>query len=140
MAPILGLRGQVNRITFSNMKILNKKQSFSKTNNFKRLIIVFGACLGLFTISSFDSWNLTNETSKVQGVEACTSEKASVKILELNIDAEPKTIMHHNFIASFLLQESSFERKNKKSKEQNNFFSHLKQLHKMLITQALGSF
>ena len=124
------------------MKYTNKKQIFSKTDYFKSLIIVFGTCLGLLTISSFDNWKSSDEQSIVQGtqeIKDCALEAHSATTTENCNLTESRTIIHHNFIASYLLQESSFERKNKKSKIQSDLFSHLKQLHKIIITQTLGS-
>lgn len=124
------------------MKFNIKKQTISKKDHIRSLLLVFGACLGLFTVSSFNSWNSAPETLPVEDVKelvSCNSEAQSSRFVEINDTIEPKAIMHRNFIASYLLQESSFERKSKKTNQQHNFFSHLKQLRKIIGTQTFGS-
>ncbi|MCK5467582.1 MAG: hypothetical protein KAI99_03715 [Cyclobacteriaceae bacterium] len=122
----------------------NQQPISPKANRIKNFIIVFGVCLSLFTISSFDNWISVTQASVVQEIQELKDSKTEElpnNIEEICITQhEPKLKTHHNFIASYLLQESSFERKNKKSKEQGGFLSHLKQLHKIIITQTLGLF
>jgi hypothetical protein len=122
----------------------NHKQISPKANRIKNFIIVFGVCLSLFTILSFNNWKSVTQASVAQEIHElkdCKSGELPNNIKgKCVVQHEQKLKTHHNFIASYLLQESSFERKNKKSKEQGGFLSHLKQLHKIIITQALGSF
>lgn len=122
----------------------NQKHIFPKSNRVKNLVIVFGVCISLFTISSFNNWISATEASialEIQELKECKSGQSPSNVEEIRATPyEPKLKGHHNFIASYLLQESSFERKNKKFKEQSDFLGHLKQLHKIIITQTLGTF
>ena len=45
---------------------------------------------------------------------------------------------HHNFIASYLLHESAFERKNKKSKEHSKLLGNIIQFHKFIISHTFN--
>ena len=126
------------------MKTSNKKHIFLATNRFKNSVIVTGVCLSIFMILSFNNWISSTEASVVQNIQRLEEIKPEgqlqntkeIAVAQRNI----KFKTHHNFIASYLLQESSFKRKNKKSEEHQNFVSHLKQLHKIIITQTLRSF
>ena len=126
------------------MKSSNQKHIFPKTNRFKNSVIVTGVCLSFFMILSFNNWISSTEASVVQDIKKLEEIKPEgqlqntkeISVAQRNL----KLKTHHNFIASYLLQESSFERKNKKSEEHQNFVSHLKQLHKIIITQTLRSF
>ena len=126
------------------MKSSNQKHIFPTTNRFKNSVIVTGVCLSFFMILSFNNWISSTEASVVQNIQRLEEIKPEgqlqntkeIAVAQRNI----KFKTHHNFIASYLLQESSFERKNKKSEEHQNFVSHLKQLHKIIITQTLRLF
>ena len=126
------------------MKSSNQEHIFQRTNRFKNLVILFGVCLSLFMILSFNNWIMVTQASVAQEVQKFEEDKPEgqlqntkeIAVAQRNI----KFKTHHNFIASYLLQESSFKRKNKKSEEHQNFVSHLKQLHKIIITQTLRLF
>lgn len=143
MAPILVKKNrQANNM--SHMVSSNQKHIFTKTNRFKNVVIFFGLCLSLFMISFCNNWIFSTETSitrEIQELKDCKSEELPGNVEELHVTSqELKLKTHQNFIASYLLQESSFERKNKMSKEEGGFLSHLKHLHKIIISKTLGSF
>lgn len=115
-------------------------QTLRHTNYLKNLIVVFGVCLSLFTITSFNNWSSSEDTSLAQSSQGIVEDKALNKNETPAAQQEQKFRTHHNFIASYLLQESSFERKVNKTEEKGDFFSNLKQLHKVIISHTLGSF
>ncbi len=119
----------------------NNNQTLKHTNHLKNLIVVFGACLSFLTVTSFNNWASSDDASIAQGSQYIVEEDQVINEKETSApQQEQKYRAHHNFIASYLLQESSFERKIKKTEEKGNFISNLKQLHKVIITQTLGSF
>ena len=140
----LGNRKIDDRITMLQMKSSNQEHIFQRTNRFKNLVIVFGVCLSLFMILSFNNWISSTEASVAQDIQKLEEIKPERQLQNTKeiavVKGNLKLKTHHNFIASYLLQESSFERKNTKSKEQQNLVGHLKQLHKIIITQALRLF
>lgn len=111
----------------------------SQTNRIKNLVIVFGVGLNIFALSSINNW-------KIKSVDSNFSNEIEMKInkpessIEKLITAkkELKIKTHHNFIASYLLQGSSIERKITKSKFKRDIFTSIKRLHKIVITQAIG--
>lgn len=117
-----------------------KKQRILQMNHLKNYILVFGVCLCFLTITSFNNWSSSDNTACSQVVQ-CELENQSKNVQKtLVAPKETKFKARHNFIASYLLQESSFERKTKNTEEKGSFFSNLKQLHKIIISQTLGSF
>lgn len=118
----------------------NKNQKLKDTNYLKKLIVVFGVCLSLLTVTSFSNWSSSDDEPIAQGSYCIVEDQAINEKDQPPAQQEQKFRTHHNFIASYLLQESSFERKIKKTEERGDFFSNLKQLHKVIITQTLGSF
>jgi hypothetical protein len=122
------------------MILENQKQTLSKTNHTKNFIILFGACICLLTITSFNNWISSNEANATQGIQCTLETQVKIDKDTPSLKEEQKFKSHHNFIASYLLQESSFERKIKKTEERQDFFSNLKQLHKIIISQTSGLF
>ena len=126
------------------MKSSNQEHIFQRTNRFKNLVIVFGVCLSLFMILSFNNWIMVTQATVAQEIQKSENVKPEGQLQKAKeiavVKSNLKLKTHHNFIASYLLQESSFERKNTKSEEQQNLVSRLKQLHKIIITQALRLF
>ena len=126
-----------NHFTMSHMN--SENQIKSGTNRLKNLLIVFGVCLSLFTITSFNNWGSSTEpivAQEIQGLENCTSEQPEVNVIHAKFAQNNPTFKtHHNFIVSYLLQDTSFERKNKNSKVQADLLSNLKQLHKIILSQ-----
>ena len=133
-----------DRFTMLRMKIYNNKLKFLSSNTFKNIIIVFGMALSLFTITSFDTVSQADATAT--NIE---NQEFDEELMDSNVqlDSESATQKnnqkiktHHNFIASYLLQESSGKRKIKKTDDQGDFIGHIIQLHKIIISKALGPF
>lgn len=129
-----------NLITMPHMKSTNKSQTLKQTIHLKNLIVLFGVCLCFLTVTSFNNWSSSDDASSAQGSQRIVEDQVIHKKEIPTAKQEQKFRTHHNFIASYLLQESSFERKIKKTEDRGDFFSNLKQLHKVIITQTLGSF
>ncbi len=111
----------------------------SQTNRIKNLVIVFGVGLGIFTFSSINNWEIYSVDSNVSNEIEIKINKSESSIEKFNTEEkELKIKTHHNFIASYLLQESSIERKNTKTKLKSNIITSIRRLHKIIITQALG--
>jgi len=114
------------------------------SNTFKNMVIVFGMAISLFTIISFDSVSQADATStNIENQEI--NENSIVSQARLNdetntSESEQKLKTHHNFIASYLLQESSVKRKSKKPKVQGDLIGHIIHLHKIILTKAVGFF
>ncbi len=117
-----------------------KNQTLKHTNRLKKLLIAFGACLSFLAVTSFDGWSSKDDGAIAKKSECIVNVSATTHQDAAASKKEKKFIAHHNFIASYLLQESSFERKIKKTEERGSFFSYLKQLHKVIIKQTVESF
>lgn len=113
------------------------------TNYFKNLVIVVGVFLSLLTFTSGNNWEIyindeaDGKAGKLIVSNAGSDQNNGKELTDSKNEQKLKT--HHNFIASYLLQESTFSRKSEKNKEQSNFFTNLKQIHKIIIVQMLGA-
>lgn len=110
----------------TNLTSTNKPSRNEKSNRHKNIILIFGICISLIAISSFFT---LPEAIVTNGLKS--NEKAS-KIHEMNKDRHASdTVLlinhnkkiHHNFLASYLLQESGLERKSQISAKRNGIFS-----------------
>ena len=123
------------------MDTTTNNQSKPETIYLKNMVIVFGIFLSLLAFTSFTNWSNSIDTIDNENSEELMINVNSVQseVLEtVSIVNESKLKTHHNFIASYLLQESNFSRKVERNKDENNFFTNLKQLHKIIISQALS--
>ena len=124
------------------MKIINFKTGFLSSNIFNNAVIVFGICLSLFTITSFDS--MSNDDQLAAKVEYQEQTDASICQLQESKDIddsskkENKLKAQHNFIASYLLEESSAKRETKNNETKSNFLGQLLQLHKTILSNAIN--
>ena len=125
-------------------KNINQKLWYLSGNGFKNAIIVFGFCISILTITSYDSISNSSQSGIVSSHRTAEVQKPeshdALKIEKKTLKKEQKSNNYHNFIASYLLRESSFKRKNKKSSEENSFLRSLRDLHKTIFVNALGSF
>lgn len=108
------------------------------------MVIVFGVCLSLFTITSYNSLSNSSQSSSNINESLATDENVAQHEELNNIEntgpiADQKLKTHHNFIASYFLQESSIKREKKTSKEREEFIGQFIQLHKIIISKAFGS-
>ena len=100
--------------------------------------------ISLFTITSFDTISQADASAKnIENQEF--HENATVSQADSNYQSnatkdDHKLKTHHNFIASYLLQESSVKRNAKKADTEGNFVGGILRLHKIIITKTLGSF
>ena len=127
------------------MKPLTNTLKFLESNTAKNMIIVFGVALSIFTITSFESVSNTNKdlsakeevkqpnTEEMEVVGETDSEKPSV------INSK-KSKTHHNFIASYFLQESSIKRERKTADSEVGTVGKILHIHKMLMSAVVSSF
>lgn len=124
----------------SQMKL--KYRMISTTHRFRNLVIIFGTCLGLFMISSFDNWKPSDEASVDNSNQELNASKLEIQTSFTEVKASQqasKLKTHHNFIVSYLLQEHSNERDSKKSKDRTDFLSNLRQLHTIISSRIFGA-
>ena len=133
-----------DRIIMLSMKKFINNLKFLNSDVFKNMVIVFGMALSLFTITSFDT--ISHAGAGSETIENQVIEKTDVvSQTELNNQpdisiASQKTKTHHNFIASYLLQESSVKRQPKKSEVEENFIGDILKIHKVIISRSLRFF
>lgn len=122
------------------MKIFRIKPGFLESTRFKNYVIVFGMCLSLFTISSFDSMTKDEQAVKKDNTElsnaSCDNTNSKSKTVKVVKQSKHKT--HHNFIASYLLEESSAKKEEEESATEMKFLGRLLQLHKTIITNVFN--
>ena len=118
------------------MKIFRNDPGFLESNRFKNYVIIFGMCLSLFTITSFDSvsYDRSAETKETK------VEQHDAKCQQAKISQSNKQKTHHNFIASYLLEETSAKKEEKESGTELKFFSKLLQLHKTIFTNVFSQY
>lgn len=127
------------------MSIINnfkKALGLLQRNGFKNSIIIFGFCVCIITITSYDSISNVGQSKftrgeEVQGVVDGESQNDQMKSLSKK---EHKISNPHNFIASYLLQESSQKRERNSKNEESNLFRNLRQLHKTIFIKVVGLF
>ena len=107
-----------NRYFMSLMKPLTRTLNYMESNTFKNIIIVFGVALSIFTITSFESISnpsensFANEGTQIQCEDKIGEENLAIDKSDINSSRKAKT--HHNFIASYFIQESSIKRERRK--------------------------
>lgn len=128
----------------SLMNTLNKKLKYLDSNAFKNMIIIFGFCISFITITSFESVSNSSQSdvdliNKDKNIEVYTNQKVK-RSDKKTIQSKQKIKARHNFIASYLLQESSHKRENNKTSQEGSFFRNLKHIQKTIIVNAVESF
>jgi hypothetical protein len=123
------------------MKNLRFNTNFLESNIFKNSVITFGMCLSLFTITSFDTISGKEQSSKnaihaTQSLSLNHEQTGSDKLAESS-KKESSQITHHNFIASYLLEESSAKKETKNTESEIKILGQLLQLHKTIIATAI---
>ncbi len=133
-------QGQDNRYTMSPLNLNSKKGAVHKSNKFKNIIIVFGMGLSLLIVSSTTRGVISAEekiTSEIREFNKCEKmNETSIENKVANDNQNNKS--HHNFIASYLLHESGYERKNKKSKEHGKLLGNIIKFHKFIISHTFN--
>ena len=124
------------------MKTSNHILAFLDSNKFKNFVIVFGLCLSLFTITSFDSVSGERSTEIDEEQVDCLpldadEVKAEATPAKVEAKKEKKTKTYHNFIASYLLQESSVDRQNKKKEKETTIIGNLAELRRMIFSTSI---
>ena len=124
------------------MKNIRFNLRFLDSNVFKNSIIIFGICLSLFTITSFDGVSNDSQSSTSVGEQKKTTgtvcnevESNSVRTLSKK-ESNQKT--HHNFIASYLLEESSAKKEENSTQPEIKIISRILQFHKAIVTNVFN--
>ena len=115
----------------------------SSTHLLKNLLIVIGICISLIAISFLNSRNSSSDLilTKASTELKNTEENLAVSTYTSGVaENSSKVKTHHNFIVSYLLQDTSVERNTRNSPAQADLSSSLKQIHKIIISQPLGLF
>lgn len=123
------------------MKVFSNKPEFLDSDRFKNYVIAFGMCLSVFTITSFDSVTKDKRAEvKKEGIElsSASCQNTDTKSKTDIVDKQSKHKTHHNFIASYLLEESSAKKEEKDSGTETKFLGRLLQLHKTIISNAFS--
>ena len=126
----------------SLMKKIRFNTGFLDSNFFKNAVITFGMCLSLFTITSFDSVSGKDHPSQQAASMEQSADSNSNQQESRSLTDQPakqnvqKT--HHNFIASYLLEESSAKKEEKNPESEIKILGQLLQLHKTIVTLAIG--
>ena len=124
----------------SQMKL--EYRMISTTHRFRNLVIIFGTCLGLFMISSFDNWKPSDEASIDNSNQELNASNIGSQVNFAEVKVSQQTTRqktHHNFIVSYLLQEHSNERDSNKLKGRTDFLSNLRQLHTIIFSRTFGA-
>lgn len=124
-----------------HMKSRSSITKFLNSNTFKNSVIVFGMCLSLFTITSFDGISESRKSnSKIVAQESDNSDQQELLRPDQSDSKQvQKQKASHNFIASYLLQESSTKREDKKSNSEGKIINHLFHLQKIIISKTFGA-
>jgi hypothetical protein len=128
-------------ITMSHTKF--KKQIYQQRKQLRFIILMLGVSVSVFAITSncnkISASGRALEEVKVQLISNDNSSESTAIMSETTVnDTKPKYKIHHNFIVSYLFQESSIERVNKNPNGQSPFVSNLKQMHQVIIKHTLG--
>jgi len=128
-------------ITMSYTKF--KKQIYQQQKQLRFIILMLGVSVSVFAITfsnnKISASDRAVEEVKVQFIGNDISSESTAIMSETTVDhTKPKYKIHHNFIVSYLFQESSFERVNKNTDGQSPFVSNLKQMHQVIINHTLG--
>ena len=93
-------------------------------------------------ISSFDNWKPSDEASVDNNNQELNASNIGSQVNFAEVKVSQQTTRqktHHNFIVSYLLQEHSNERDNKKSKGRADFLSNLRQLRTIIFSRTFGA-
>ena len=129
----------------STINIFKKTFRSLSSNGFKNAIIIFGFCVSIITITSYDSISnngpsdlaMIVDTQHMPDVSSMACEQENENVI---LRKEHKVSNRHNFIASYLLQESSHKRERNSSDEGRNFFSNLRHLHETILVNFASMF
>jgi hypothetical protein len=124
------------------MKPISHHLPLYKSKQFKNLSIVIGICLsfGLFTTFQVDQSFISDfNVSESRLINANTSTSID-EVFVQDTQVEKNSTKYHNFLASYFLQESSKERKSKRSEEKGQIISSLRDFRNVIISRGLALF
>jgi len=125
------------------MKPLSHQLLLYKSNGFKNLSILLGIFLSFFITSSFQSEESLSSESNSQELAVQIDDLSTqglVDVEEQAVKPETTSTKYHNFLTSYFLQESSKERKNKRSEEKGQVISNLRDFRNIILSQGLSLF
>lgn len=128
-----------NRYNVSNMKVSEQSANTKNKAYFKNLVIAFGVCLSFLTFTSADNWSSNAAAVDENQITEVALNTEANQSAEIKGSDEQRSFTHYNFIASYLIQESSINRQSKEKKEKRSFMANLKQIHKIIMSNTLGS-
>ena len=123
------------------LEMNDNKQDNKKPNSMRAVIFIFGSCLSIFMLCS-----ISNNISATSRFLLESGQQLVERDMELQkpvgeittLENGRKFKAHHNFIVSYLFQESSFERINKNAETQSDFVSNIKQIHQLVFKNFTG--
>jgi hypothetical protein len=121
----------------------NDKHIHSQQSRMRLVVFIFGASLTVFMIYfSGDKISASGRALLESGLQFTENDMAidlQSSVGEVTIeDTRRKFKAHHNFIVSYLFQESSFERKNRNAETNTDFVSNIKQVHQLVFKHFPG--
>lgn len=126
------------------MKPLTNTLKFLDSDTAKNVIIFFGFVLSIFTITSFDSFSNSEKEFSVNEIQqSLIDQKGDIEEAMLDnasVNNSKKAKTHHNFIASYFLQESSIKRERKTPDNEVGTAEKILYLHKILMSAVISSF
>lgn len=123
------------------MKPLSHQLLLYKSNGFKNLSIMLGVVLSFFIIVSFQTEESSSESnSKELAVQIDDLSTTGLNVEEQDDIVETTSTKYHNFLTSYFLQESSRERKSKRTEEKGQIISNLRDFRNIILSQALSLF
>ena len=131
-----------NWIIMSIINDFKRALGLLQRNGFRNAIIIFGFCVCIIAITSYDSISNVGQSKFItseefHGVVEGESQNDQMKSLSKK---EHKISNPHNFISSYLLQESYQKRERNSKNEESNLFRNLRQLHKTIFIKVVGLF
>lgn len=127
-------RWQQNHTTMTDLSSTNKSIKNKKTHLHKNLILIFGIGISLIVISSFFPFTETGLNNVQKSNERAPKIHESDTVALINQNRK----MHHNFLASYLMQESGLDRKSVVYTNNKGIFSDLSSRIVIPVRQLFG--
>lgn len=104
-----------NRFIISGMKYSKQNDNSKAKARFRNVVVVFAVFLSILTFVSADRWSASTVGAEViSNAETVIDGMESTPPVVLRQDGYSTS--HHNFLAAYLIQESSINRQSRKKK------------------------
>lgn len=123
------------------MKPLSHQLLLYKSNRFKNLSIMLGVVLSFFIIVSFQTEESSSESNPLElATQIDDLSTTGLNVEEQAAIEETTSTKYHNFLTSYFLQESSRERKSKRTEEKGQIISNLRDFRNIILSRGLSLF